>query len=305
MNLRSLRYFLKVAERSSLTKAAGDLHITQPALSRHLSQLEDHFQVPLLMRHGRGVKLTEAGLLLRERADDLLSKFEDLNDELQARTTKPQGELAVGMPTSWTNLITLPLLATFRRLYPDVRIRMVMDASAALADALKLRDIHAAILTDIDHDPDFVSTPLVRDGIMLVAPPDADLPQARQVTLRELSKHPMILPLYSTVGRRKVEQALAREGLRANWVIETNVPAIIPLISMGLGYATMPACALTGHATPLNVKMAPIADLGTTWTLSVPKTRPRTAAIAAFEDMVRRLTRDAVQTNAWPTAALI
>src|SRR3546814_12039376 len=89
---------MKVAEYGNVTRAAADLHLTQPALTRHIALLEDELQAKLLMRHGRGVQLTEAGRLVIERAGILIAQIEDLADELAARETEPQGELSLGLP---------------------------------------------------------------------------------------------------------------------------------------------------------------------------------------------------------------
>src|SRR3546814_4677606 len=94
VNIRSLRYFMKVAEYGNVTRAAADLHLTQPALTRHIALLEDELQAKLLMRHGRGVQLTAAGRLVIERAGILNATIEDLADEPADRETEPEGELA-------------------------------------------------------------------------------------------------------------------------------------------------------------------------------------------------------------------
>src|SRR3546814_6415989 len=106
MNILSLRYFRKIAEHGSITRAAAELHITQPALTRHVAHLEDQLRVKLLMRHGRGVRLTETGRLLTTRARSILADIDILSEELIARQTEPQGELSVGLPWYWSEGIT-------------------------------------------------------------------------------------------------------------------------------------------------------------------------------------------------------
>src|SRR3546814_19594903 len=95
---------MKVAEYGNVTRAAADLHLTQPALTRHIALLEDELQAKLIMRHGRGVQLTEAGRLVIERAGILIAQIEDLADELAARETEPQGELSVHLPSAFSQI---------------------------------------------------------------------------------------------------------------------------------------------------------------------------------------------------------
>src|SRR3546814_12830770 len=94
---------MKVAEYGNVTRAAADLHLTQPALTRHIALLEDELQAQLLMRHGRGVQLTDAGRLVIARAGILIAQIEDLADELPARETEPQGEQSVGLPYAFSH----------------------------------------------------------------------------------------------------------------------------------------------------------------------------------------------------------
>src|SRR3546814_2353483 len=102
----ALPIFLKIAEHGSITRAAAELHITQPVLTRHVAHLEDQLRGKLLMRHGPGVRLTEPGRLLTTRARNILADIDILSEQLLARQTEPQGQLSVGLPWSWSAGIT-------------------------------------------------------------------------------------------------------------------------------------------------------------------------------------------------------
>src|SRR3546814_19153908 len=116
MNILSLRYFLKIAEHGSITRAAAELHITQPALTRHVAHLEDQLRVKLLMRHGRGVRLTEPGRMLTTRARSMLADIDIISEELLARKTETQGELSVGLPWSWSEGNTEPVVKRLKEI---------------------------------------------------------------------------------------------------------------------------------------------------------------------------------------------
>lgn len=303
MNIRSLRYFLKVAEYSSITRAAADLHLTQPALTRHIAQLEEEFRVKILMRHGRGVRLTEAGRLLAERAAAIISQIEDLSDELEARERNPQGALSVGMPYAFSAL-SADIIARFRDLHPQVRLRLIIDTSESLEGMLKSRYIDAAVLTMIESDPEIESRPIVHDKMYLFGQMDSDLGKYSEISLAELSRRPMIRPHNATMALKRMGQRLARHGLLSgDTVIETSASLMLDLVEKGLGFAAMPGLALTlNHG---NVRAVPIAGLTHVWTFGRLKTRPRTAAVDAYEALLKETVKAKVASGELKSATVV
>ncbi|MGD9710611.1 MAG: LysR family transcriptional regulator, partial [Thermomicrobiales bacterium] len=244
MNLRSLRYFLKVAEYGSITRAANGLHITQPSLTQHLKYLEEYFGTPLLMRHGRGVVLTEAGKLLRLKGEILIDQLEDLRGEVESSVARPRGTLAVGMPISWSELVTYPLIERYRLEYPDVRIKLVVNSSEALAEAMNNNEIQLAVLTETDDPSQFWSRPVVEDRVFLVGPASSGLREDLPVALNDIIGYPMIIPLNMTLVMRRLSRALAGIGASLDGVLETASTNILPLIERGVGFSTISAAAL-------------------------------------------------------------
>ena len=305
MNLRSLRYFLKVAEYGSLTRAALDLHITQPSLTQHLRHLEDHFGIRLFVRHGRGVVLTEPGKVLRDRGEALIDQIDGLRSELESSAAQPSGTLSVGMPISWSDRVTYPVVERFRRLYPDVRLKLVVNASEALAAAMSNNDIQFAVLTEIDDLTHFRSTPIVEDGLFLVGPASSDLKGKAVAALDDLVGYPMILPLNSTVGLRRIDRALAALGLTLNRVMETASTNILPLIARGAGFTALGAAALPPMNADSLYAAIPISGLSITWALAVPKNRPKTAAVAAFEELLIEQVTQSSASGHWRPARFL
>jgi LysR family nitrogen assimilation transcriptional regulator len=305
MNLRSLRYFLTVAECGSITRAALELHITQPSLTQHLKYLEDHFGVALFMRHGRGVILTDAGKLLRVRGGALNDQIEGLRDELESSVALPRGTLSVGMPISWSELVTYPVIMQFRRLYPDVRIKLVVNASEALATEMSNNEIQLAVLTEVDDLTPFRSTPVIEDGLFLVGPAGSQLNQREPVMLADIVDYPMILPLNSTVGLRRIDRALAAVGRRLNCVVETASNNILPLIARGAGYTALGAAGLPALGTDSPYEAVQISNMSMIWAFATPKNRPKTAAVSAFEALLTDQIAVAVLSGAWKTARIL
>lgn len=303
MNILSLRYFLKIAEHGSITRAASELHITQPALTRHVAHLEDQLRVKLLMRHGRGVRLTEPGRLLTTRAQAILFDIDLLSEELLARQTEPQGELSVGLPWSWSEGITAPVVKRFKDLYPDVRLTVITDSSETLEGMLKTQYIDFAVLTMVEDDPEIDSRPIAHDRAYLFGPKGCDLADLDEISLAELAARPTIRQYNATVVAKRTDQRLARLGREQNVVIKTSASMMLELVELGLGYVVMTGCAMVSRR--YDMEAVPIADLSVTWTMSTLRTHPKSAAVNAFEDLLRQVIRARVAADEWPGVTLI
>ncbi|WP_166459381.1 LysR family transcriptional regulator [Amycolatopsis pithecellobii] len=303
MNILSLRYFLKIAEQGSITQAAFELHITQPALTRHVAHLEHELGVKLLMRHGRGVRLTEAGRLLDARARAILADIDALSDELVARQNEPQGSLSVGLPYSWSEGITAPVVKQFNDRYPDVRLTVIADSSEMLEGMLKAQDIDFAVLTTVEDDAEIESRPVVRDRMYLLGPKGSGLAELDDISLADLADRPTIRQYNATVAAKRNDQRLARVGRSQNVLIKTSSSMMLELADLGLGFVAMAGCAMGSRR--YDMEAVPIADRAVTWTMSRLRTRPPTAAMKAFEAILAEVVRARVVGGEWPGAVLL
>ena len=124
MEIRTLRSFLAVAREGNVTRAARQLHITQPALSRQLSELEREMGCELLVREPRGVTLTEEGMLLRKRADEIVSLADRTERELRTPVAEVEGDVWVGGGESRAMMLVAQAATELMRLHPGVRLRI-------------------------------------------------------------------------------------------------------------------------------------------------------------------------------------
>src|SRR3954454_24298678 len=120
MELRSLAYFVRVAELGSITRAASHLHLAQPALTRHVQRLEEELGVALFTRANRGVRLTEAGQKLLDGATRILRDVERTGDEIRAHDAHPSGKIVLGVTPTLCPVLMPELFARMRRDYPMV-----------------------------------------------------------------------------------------------------------------------------------------------------------------------------------------
>src|SRR5579864_4608031 len=123
MELRSLGYFVRIAELGSITRAAAHLHVAQPALTRHVQRLEDELAVRLFTRANRGVKLTEAGQRLYDSACCILRDVERAGDEIRAHTAHPSGKIVLAVTPTLCPVVVPELFARMRRQYPMIELK--------------------------------------------------------------------------------------------------------------------------------------------------------------------------------------
>lgn len=195
MEIRVLRYFLTVIREESITKAAEVLHITQPTLSRQLSQMEEEVGVKLFHRGTRKITLTNEGILLRRRAEEILQLVDKTEEELLEQEEQVEGKISVGCGEIALVQLLPELISTFRKKHS----RVSFDIFTATADVVKeqmdkgLLDI-GLLLEPVDMEKyDFIRLDRKEKWVVLMRP-DAPLAAKEAVTAKDLSGLPLILP---------------------------------------------------------------------------------------------------------------
>lgn len=195
MEIRVLRYFLTVVREESITKAAEVLHITQPTLSRQLSQMEEEVGVKLFHRGARRIELTNEGILLRRRAEEILQLVDKTEKELIEQEEQVEGKISIGCGEIAAVQVLPKLIKTFREKYPQV----TFDIFTATADLVKeqmdkgLLDI-GLLLEPVDMEKyDFIRLD-VKDKWVVLMRPDSPLAEKESITAKDLSGLPLILP---------------------------------------------------------------------------------------------------------------
>lgn len=238
MEIRVLKYFLAVVREQSITKAAEALHITQPTLSRQLVHLEEEIGVKLFDRGSRKISLTNEGLLLRRRAEEILQLVDKTEKELTEQDEQIEGKISIGCGELASVQLLPNLFESFRKKYP----RVAFDIYTATADNVKeqmdkgLADI-GLLLEPIDIEKyDFIRLDM-KERWIVVMRPDCPLAEKEYVTAKDLSGLPLIMP-----RRLKVQSELASwfgdcyDGLNVMFTSNLNTNAAV-LVSSGLGYS--------------------------------------------------------------------
>lgn len=293
MNLRQLRYFVQVAELGSFSRAAAQLEIAQPALSRQIRRLETEIRQSLLYRNGRGVSVTEAGKRLIDYARGILHQVARAEEDLRDARGALSGRVAVGLPPSIAKTITVPLTKEFRKRLPGATLSIIEGMSATMQEWLTLGRLDVALLYNPVPAPGVDTAPLLDEDLFLIAPRTGGS-RATPLRLADLPGLPLIIPNRPHAIRALVEARLTAIGRKPLIAFEIDgVPSILELVAEGLGYAVLPRTAMLTSARPGAYVARPIVRprLTSRLAVAVSSQRPVTPTQQAVLDLIRDLGR--------------
>ncbi|MCI5564547.1 MAG: LysR family transcriptional regulator [Clostridiales bacterium] len=207
MELRVLRYFLTVAREENITRAAELLHVSQPAVSRQLAQLEDELGVRLFSRSNHHITLTEDGLMLRRRAQEIIDLTDKTQRDFRQHTAELSGEIAIGSGELRSFSTLGAVLAEFSALHPQVRYALFSGNADHIKEKTENGTLDMGLLSmPVDLAKyDFLRFPVAEEyGVLVRA--DSPLTEKKLLAPKDLADMPLMLP----------ERALVRSEL-ANW----------------------------------------------------------------------------------------
>ena len=235
MELRSLHYFVRIAELGSITRASAHLHVAQPALTRHIQRLEDELDVTLFTRANRGVRLTEGGQKLLESAQRILRDVERAGDEIRAHKALPSGKIVLAVTPTLCPVVVPELFARMRH-YPMIELKAVHAGMVRLEEFLVDGRVDLALLSEMSKSRLILSARLAEEEMVLVTKPGAR-PRVI-VSPDELSGTPLIL---GDGLRAAMETLLAGRGVELQVDTELNDHETIRLmVQQGVGASILP-----------------------------------------------------------------
>ena len=295
MDLRQLEYFVRVAELGSFTRAAVELEVAQPALSRQVRLLEVELRQTLLVRNGRGAVPTEAGKVLLEHGRGILHQVQRARDDLGRLRGGLSGRVALGVPSSVARVLAVPLTREFRHSMPDAKLSISEALSAGLQEGLASGRLDIAVLYNAQPSRELDVTPLVEEDLLLVRarPPGLqEDPPPGPVDLAEVAKLPLVIPSRPNAIRMHVESALAQIGARPNVALEIDgVTAILDLVLDGAGCAILSRNALLNSPRPSAYTAQQIGSppLRIQLSLATSLQRPATPVQKATLELIKQL----------------
>jgi LysR family nitrogen assimilation transcriptional regulator len=285
VDLVQLKYFLRVAELRSFSKAADALHVAQPAITRQIRQLEEELGVQLFHRHSRGSEPTEAGQLLEARAAALLRMADQTRADVISRAVVPTGPVRIGFPPSVGNLLIGSTVAAYRAKYPNVLIGLLEGYNQVLQEWLLSDRIDVAIMTEFESHPMLDSTLLFEEGLWLLGPRSDET--ERSYTVRDLENRPLIQTSHRNSLRMLLERAAAAQGFALQIVIEAEALAVIKqLVQRQVGFHVSPYSALGADMDRTQFSGGPMRDMAISRHLVWRNDRPRTRAVTELNRML-------------------
>jgi len=244
MELRQLRYFVRVVELGSMSRAALDLNLVQSALSQQISRLEGELSARLLQRSRKGVTPTEAGMAFFREAQLALRHAEQA--ARAARQARLSGTVSVGLAPTTAAVLGLPLMHAMRQRYPDVRLHMVESLSGHLTQMLNARQLDLAVLFETDAARRWSVTPLLDEKLYLIRSRAGLLETARaSVSMAGLADVPLILPTGPHGLRATLDAAFVRAAIRPVLAAEIDSLALLmDAVDAGLGATLQPWAAV-------------------------------------------------------------
>ncbi len=242
MELTQLRYFVVIARNGSLSKAARELHVSQPALSRSLAKLEEELGQPIFERQPRSMALTDAGALLLPRALDVINILDDVKSEI--RDDGKTGRLRIGAIPTVAPYLLPELLRKYSKKYPEVTVEVTEMVTEDLIKACEYGEIDLAILALPIAAKNLDTKELFVEELLLILPKDHPLASKKSVTVKEVEHFPFVLlgeahcltDSIVSVCNKKSFQPVAMERT-------SQLTTVQELVALGHGVSMVPAMA--------------------------------------------------------------
>lgn len=305
MELRQLRYFVRVVELGSMGRAAADLGVVTSTLSQQISRLESELSTRLLRRTTTGIAPTDAGLAFWRQAQLALRHADEaMRVAQQARLA---GHVSVGLAPSTASVLALPFMNALRLRYPDISLRLVESLSGNLSAMLNARQLDLAVLFETDAASHPNATPLLDERLFVIGASSlTGMPAAKKVRLKDILALPLVMPSGTHGLRAIVSTAFAQARCKPNIVAEVDGLAILmDVVRSGLAATIQPGAATT-RLPASEIRLAELAERGLrrrNLLASLPEDE-LSPAVLASRIVLRDVVRELVAKAAWPGASL-
>jgi LysR family tcuABC transcriptional regulator len=308
MELRQMRYFVRVVELGSMGRAATELGLVTSALSQQISRLESELSTRLLQRTSTGVRPTDAGLAFLRQAQLALRHADDAMQA--ARQARLSGHVSVGLASSTAGVLAMPLLAAVQERYPGVRIHLVEALSGELGAMLNARRLDLAVVFETESARRWSVTPLLDETLYVMGrdtlPHMQDLLKGPRVRLRALAQLPLVLPTGSHGLRAVVSAVFARAKIEPRVVLEVDgLASLMAAVREGLAATIQPGSAMLklepGAVACIEIADRDVRRRSLLASLSDDELSPAGLAVRVT---LREVARTLVTEGRWPGARL-
>jgi DNA-binding transcriptional LysR family regulator len=308
MDLKQLKALVTVVETGSVTRAAELLHLVQPAVTRQIHALEHELGVPLFERTRQGMRPTEAGTALAERARRALTELDRARAELSPVSGTVTGLVSIGLLESTAEMLAQPLAAAILRDHPAIELRLLTAYSGHLQQWLDHGDLDLSLLYNLASTPSLNVRPLVREKLWVVAPAAEGLSPRQPVSLAAVAGHPLVLPSPGHALRVLIDRAVAQAKVTVAIAVQTNSMTLQKqLVAGGHGWTILPGAGIAADVSNGAISAAPLTDPEVLRSIAIgtPRSGPVSPAVRIVAEELVRQVRAAARQSQWPSAELL
>jgi len=211
-----LKVFNTVARRLNFTKAAEELFITQPAVTKHIHEIENFYKVKLFDRNGTKIKLTPAGTILLQHTEQLFAVYRNMEFELNMLAQQHNGQLNIGASTTVAQYVLPPVLAAFHKKFKDIKVTLTTNNTEQIEQALQANHIGLGVIEGMPNNSVLKYTEYVKDELVLLAREGHPMAKKGVIKPEELLKIPLLLREPGSGTLEVIAHALKPLGIKIN-----------------------------------------------------------------------------------------
>jgi LysR family nitrogen assimilation transcriptional regulator len=305
MDIKQLKYFVAIAEEGSLSAASARLHVAQPSLSQHVIKIEEELGVQLLNRSPRGIVLTQSGQILLKHAREICQSMETCRIAVRESGGVPHGSVSIGLPSSVSMVLSVPLAETVLVDLPKVKLRAIEAMSGFIKTWVEDQTIELAFLYEVDDLKNCHVQRLMTEDLHFFAASDnwpLETPPGTPIELVDLVPLDLILPSQHHGLRQRIERCARELHEHLNVIIEMDSLAQIKeLVTRGSGFTILAPAAAYDSVQRGELVSSRILDphMSRPIYLVRNQAKPMTAACKAVERITLDVVHDLVKRKIW------
>lgn len=240
IEIKPLRYFLKVADTLSFTRASEQLFVAQPAISMAIKKLERDFDVTLFHRRDRKISLTDEGRVLYEHAKKLVQQADQTQLAMEELSGLKTGEVRVGIPSMLGSYYFPPILMAFRHRYPNLTLQVIEGGTWKLQQMLENGEIDLSVIVAEAPNESLETRALLKEQMLVTLNHDHPFVKYQSISPELFFQEELVMFKEGYFHRRVIDRLASQQGIKPNIGFETNlIPLIKSIVKQGFGITTL------------------------------------------------------------------